>query len=59
MDGQKSLGFHKKYLDLYFEDYGFGATWGWEIAIILITILSQYDTFVEPFMTLLPKKKTL
>ncbi len=35
MQGQKALGFHKKYLNLCSEDerrcYGFGTTWGWVI----------------------------
>ncbi len=35
MQGQKALGFHQKYLNLYSEDeqrsYGFGTTWGWVI----------------------------
>ncbi len=34
IQGQKVLGFHKKYLHLWSEDersYGFGTTWGWVI----------------------------
>ncbi len=35
MQGQKALGFHKKYINLHTEDeqgsYGFGTTWGWVI----------------------------